>query len=164
MASLTPLSKGLIALAVVGAVASAVWNLGLKDWIDGRGDRAAQAAQPPRATPGIQQPFPDSGGNGGLISMPADPPAPQPPMPTPPTIAPAPPSPSGAAPSGLSMAANAEAGRRYMNSGDLSRARAHLEQAVQDGDGPSACLLGEMTLKGQGGIKADHEKAGSLFR
>ena len=37
MASLTPLSKGLIAVVIVGAMASAVWHLGLKDWMKARG-------------------------------------------------------------------------------------------------------------------------------
>ena len=50
MASLTPLSKGLIALAVIGGMASAVWHLGLKDKL---GSPAAQQAQPDPSTPGI---------------------------------------------------------------------------------------------------------------
>ncbi len=35
---------------------------------------------------------------------------------------------------------------------------------VKDGDGASACLLGEMTLKGQGGIRANQDEAARLFQ
>ena len=43
MATLTPLAKGLIGLAVIGGMASAVWNLGLKDYMAA----ATVAAQQP---------------------------------------------------------------------------------------------------------------------
>ena len=51
-----------------------------------------------------------------------------------------------------------------MESGDFAQARQHLEQAVQGGDAGAACHLGEMTLKGQGGIKADQDAAAKLFQ
>ena len=35
---------------------------------------------------------------------------------------------------------------------------------MRDGSGAAACLLGEMTLKGQGGIVADQEKSAALFQ
>jgi TPR repeat protein len=55
-------------------------------------------------------------------------------------------------------------GRKYLDSGNYAQARTYLEQAVQGGDGAAACHLGEMTLKGQGGIPADQEKAAKLFQ
>ena len=39
MASLTPLSKGLIGLAVLGGMASAAWHLYLKDRLGGAATR-----------------------------------------------------------------------------------------------------------------------------
>ena len=47
---------------------------------------------------------------------------------------------------------------------DFAQARSHLEQAVQGGDAGAACHLGEMTLKGQGGLKADQDAAAKLFQ
>ena len=44
------------------------------------------------------------------------------------------------------------------------RRRWFLEQAVQGGDAGAACHLGEMTLKGQGGITADQDAAAKLFQ
>ena len=55
-------------------------------------------------------------------------------------------------------------GRKLLDTGDHAQARIYLEQAVKGGDGAAACLLGEMTLKGQGGIPANQEKAASLFQ
>ncbi len=37
-------------------------------------------------------------------------------------------------------------------------------RSVQDGDAGAACLLGEMTLKGRGGIAASQDKAAKLFQ
>ena len=54
--------------------------------------------------------------------------------------------------------------RKLLAAGNFAQARVHLEQAVQGGDGAAACHLGEMTLKGQGGIPASQEKAASLFQ
>jgi TPR repeat protein len=65
---------------------------------------------------------------------------------------------------GLSPAEHAAQGRQFMESGDFAQARQHLEQAVQGGDAGAACHLGEMTLKGQGGIKADQDAAAKLFQ
>ena len=62
-----------------------------------------------------------------------------------------------------SPAEKGEIGRKFLDGGDFAQARIYLEQAVQGGDGASACRLGEMTLKGQGGIPADQEKAAKLF-
>ena len=150
MASLTPLSKGLIALAVVGAMASAVWHLGLKE-------RLGAASEPPppavNSTPAAPaEPAPQA----------APAPATAAPAPTPAPVTPAAP---GARPNTqLSAAENTEVGRKFLDSGNFAQARVHLEQAVQDGDGGSACHLGEMTLKGQGGIPANQDKATRLFQ
>lgn len=146
MASLTPLSKGLIAVAIVGAMASAVWHLGLKDWLAAR--NAPPATESVQAAPEPQVP----------VAVPAPPPVPDIPAPVPaPATAPTP------APTSTSVN-HAELGRKLLASGDYAQARSHLEQAVQGGDGGSACLLGEMTLKGQGGITASQDKAASLFQ
>ncbi len=145
MASLTPLSKGLIGLAVIGGMASAVWHLGLKDRL--QDDAGWQQSTPasPSATP----------------TTPAQPsavePAPSSPPSTPPAVA-------TAQASKLSVAENAETGRKLLDSGDYAQARVHLELAVQGGDGGAACHLGEMTLKGQGGIPANQDKAAKLFQ
>jgi TPR repeat protein len=150
MASLTPLSKGLIGLAVVGAMASAVWHLGLKERF------AARTETPPAATSAPAQTD---------VPAPLAPPAP---ATTPePSTAPAPapaPAATTAQAARLSAADNAELGRKLLDSGDFAQARVHLEQAVKDGDGGAACHLGEMTLKGQGGLPANQEKAASLFQ
>lgn len=171
MASLTPLSKGLIALAVVGAMSSAVWHLGLKGWL---AQRDAATARNGGATPtdvtGIQKPFPAPQPDTTVpVERPIDI-APAPPMPANPARRPSAgpdavaPANGGSSPARMSAAENAEAGRRLVDSGNFAQARPHLEQAVKDGDGPATCLLGEMTLKGQGGLAADHDKAGALFR
>ena len=55
-------------------------------------------------------------------------------------------------------------GRKAMSAGDFGQARKHLEAAVNAGDGGAACLLGEMTLKGQGGITANQEASAKLFQ
>lgn len=156
MASLTPLSKGLIGLAVVGAMASAVWHLVLKERM---GDGASAKWQ---ATPAATAPSPN-----------AAPPAPTPAEPVQveqaPTMAsPSVPSTAVTPPDGsLSAAENFEAGRKLMASGDFAQARPHLEAALNSGDstvdGAAACLLGEMTLKGQGGITANREASAKLF-
>ena len=147
MASLTPLSKGLIGLAVVGAMASAVWHLGLKEKFQGAMGTAQPTAQAPavQATP-TEAPV--------VVTIPA-------PATTPPQSTPAP---ASTTPTGMSAAEHAEAGRKLLESGNPAQARVHLEQAVQGGDASAACLLGEMTLKGQGGLVANHDKAAALFQ
>ncbi len=150
MASLTPLSKGLIAVAIVGAMASAVWHLGLKDWLAAR--NAPPVTESVQAAPEPQAPV--------AVAVPAPPPVPDIPAPAP---APAPATAPTPAPTSTSVN-HAELGRKLLASGDYAQARSHLEQAVQGGDGGSACLLGEMTLKGQGGITASQDKAASLFQ
>jgi hypothetical protein len=162
MASLTPLSKALIGLAVIGAVASAVWHLGLKDRFANPG---AGAVTSPMNAPAINNATPSEPN-----TAPGGPaPEPMPPAPsTQPAAVPAP----GPAPaqtrqlpaSKLSPAENAEAGRKLLGEGNFAQARLHLEQAVQGGDAAAACLLGEMTLKGQGGIPANQEKSAKLFQ
>lgn len=148
MASLTPLSKGLIGLAVVGAMASAVWHLALKD----RFGAPAQSA-PPASTVAM----PDAAPATQAVTPPAvTPPVAQPPQ--------APPAVARADAPGRSAAENAELGRKLLASGDFAQARVHLEQAVKDGDGSAACHLGDMTLKGQGGISASQEEATRLFQ
>lgn len=142
MASLTPLSKGLIGLAVVGAMASAVWHLALKERFN----------TPPSATAPSAQPAP------------SEPPSPSV-TPTPSSTPPPPSEAAAANPSGgMTPAEHAEKGRQLIESGDFAQARPHLEQAVQGGDAGAACHLGEMTLKGQGGIAADQEAAAKLFQ
>lgn len=139
MASLTPLSKGLIALAVVGGMASAVWHLGLKDWM------AARNAGPTAGSPA----------------------SPAPPVAVPSATVPAAPAPVAAetqAAARLSVAENAEKGRALVARGQPAQARAHLEAAAQAGDGPSACHLGEMALKGQGGLAANPQQAAQWFQ
>jgi TPR repeat protein len=146
MASLTPLSKGLIGLAVVGAMASAVWNLALKERFGTPSQPApASTAAAPDVAPATQP-----------VAPAVTPPAVQAPQ-TPPAAA------RADAP-GRSAAENAEIGRKLLASGDFAQARVHLEQAVKDGDGSAACHLGDMTLKGQGGISASQEEATRLFQ
>jgi hypothetical protein len=140
MASLTPLSKGLIALAVIGGMASAVWHLGLKDKL---GDPAAQQAQP--------------------APTPASPVTTADESPTAVTAAPTAVADTSAL-SKLSGYDNAETGRKLLERGNFVQARTHLEAAVKAGDGGAACHLGEMTLKGQGGIAANQEHAAKLFQ
>jgi hypothetical protein len=147
MASLTPLSKGLIALAVVGGMASAVWHLGLKDRIARSTTEQIQPANSPPV------PAPDTAPS--TIAAPSVPVAP----PSAPTVAPR----SGGA-NKLSPADNAEMGRKLMAGGEYSQARAYLEAAVQGGDGGAACHLGEMALKGQGGLTANQDQAAKLFQ
>jgi hypothetical protein len=140
MASLTPLSKGLIGLAVVGAMASAVWHLVLKERF-GAAPTASTATSTSPGTPGSS-----------VIS-------------TPPSTPPAASEPVVATGGGdLSAAEHAELGRQLLESGDFAQARAHLLLAVQGGNAGAACHLGEMTLKGQGGIPADQEAAAKLFQ
>jgi hypothetical protein len=157
MATLTPLSKGLIGLAVIGAVVSAVWNLGLKEFMakDGgsvSGSIPSSSTVPVRSLPPQAAPMPET----------LPPPAAE-------TSA-APSAPSSAAPvataggKALTAAESGEKGRQYLDAGDYPRARIFLEQAVKMGDGPAACHLGEMTLKGKGGIVADRDKSAALFQ
>ena len=178
MVTLTPLSKGLIGLAVIGAVASAIWHLALKDTVSewtGTPPATTESATPPPASPSappaavvVPTPTPEP--------SPAAPPVVEPPK-TPPSASPAvePPStPPVVSPKAepvkteqeihLSPAESSEKGRKLMDSGNYADARLYLEQAVKGGDGAAACLLGEMTLKGLGGIEASHDKAASLFQ
>lgn len=146
MASLTPLSKGLIGLAVIGAMASAVWNLALKERFASPGAAPTTTTLPTVAPASTDTPA-------AIVTPPL---ATQPTSPVAPAV-------SGSA-DGLSVAEHAEKGRQLMEASDFAQARGHLEQAVKGGDAGAACLLGEMTLKGQGGITADHEAAAKLFQ
>jgi hypothetical protein len=141
MASLTPLSKGLIGLAIVGGMASAVWHLGLKD----RFSAPVPSSSPSPATAPSSSSEPQPTAN---TSTPV----------TPPTSS------GNPVAAKLSAADNAERGRQLLDRGDFAQARVHLEQAVNDGDGSAACHLGDMTLKGQGGISANQEQAAKLFQ
>jgi TPR repeat protein len=148
MASLTPLSKGLIGLAVVGAMASAVWHLVLKERMGGGPASDWQTSSTPTQT------LPNS-------TLPTSAPALQ----TPTTAAPNPPTAAAITPiSGQSATENFDTGRKLMANGDFAQARKHLEAAVNAGDGAAACLVGEMTLKGQGGIPANQDAAAKLFQ
>ena len=178
MVTLTPLSKGLIGLAVIGAVASAIWHLALKDTVSewtGTPPTTTESATPPPASPSappaavvVPTPTPEP--------SPAAPPVVEPPK-TPPSASPAvePPStPPVVSPKAepvktepeihLSPAESSEKGRKLMDSGNYADARLYLEQAVKGGDGAAACLLGELHLKGLGGLEASHDKAASLFQ
>lgn len=148
MASLTPLSKGLIGMAVIGAMASAVWNLALKE-------RFASPDPSSAATTKATTPASTDTPAATVTPSPATP-ATSPVEPA----APATPVSSGV----LSAAEHAEKGRKLMEGSEFAQARDHLEQAVKGGDAGAACLLGEMTLKGQGGITADQEAAAKLFQ
>ena len=177
MASLTPLSKGLIALAVMGAMASAVWHLGLKDMLGGSPAPetlvASSTAQPtggvpntPTATisilPPPAAPDPVAAPRMGVQNNSAARPEPTP-APMPSEVPPAPaqrPAPAA----GLSSAENAEAGRKLLDSKSFAQARPYLERAVQGGDGGAACHLGDLHLKGQGGLAVDREKAASFYQ
>jgi TPR repeat protein len=143
MASLTPLSKALIGLAVVGGMASAVWHLALKD----RLGAAVQAASP--AARGAPEP--------AITPQAAA-------VPSPGKSGPPPASADNLVAPKLSAAENSELGRQLVERGDFAQARVHLEQAVKDGDGGAACHLGDMTLKGQGGISANQGQAAKLFQ
>ena len=168
MVTLTPLSKGLIGLSVIGAVASAVWHLALKDsvseWTETPPATTESAAPPaaPSAPPvAVVVPTPEP------EAPPAAPAVIEPPK-TPPNASPAV-SPKAEAvktepENHLSPAESSERGRKLMDSGNYAEARLYLEQGVKGGDGAAACLLGEMTLKGLGGIEANHDKAASLFQ
>lgn len=151
MASLTPLSKGLIGLAVVGAMASAVWHLGLKDRLGPMIDAATKPT--PSSTPSTPS-----------TAAPAVAPATAPTSVDVATSAGAPGVTGATAASRLSPAENAELGRQLLDSGNFAQARVHLELAVQGGDGSAACHLGDMTLKGQGGIAASQDQAAKLFQ
>ena len=142
MASLTPLSKGLIALAVVGGMASAVWHLALKE-------RLAQPTDTTTSKPTIATEITPN----NSVVLPRTPTQP------PPDAIPAPSAFSATDPS-----ADTATGRSLVQKGDFSQARPYLERAVQNGSGVAACLLGEMTLQGQGGIPADQEAAAKLFQ
>jgi len=179
MARLTPLSKGLIGLAVIGAVASTVWHLGLKDWLSGTDAPAFLSGMTAKAPPAettvsknvapvvVSSPAPpqEQPATSGVAKA-ATPPAASVPAPTADTVAPAASNATVQPVSGnhLSPAESGEMGRKFMDSGDFAQARTYLEQAVQGGDGAAACRLGEMTLKGQGGITADQDKAATLFQ
>lgn len=168
MASLTPLSKGLIGLAVLGGMASAVWHLYLKERM------TTGSAPPPAASAPMQQPPAVPTALPPVVRTPVEAPPPVPvATPTepvrPPPAAPlvVPPKANNAnntKANGLSASENAETGRRLLANNDFAAARSHLEQAVKDGDAAAACLLGEMTLKGQGGIPASQDKAAALFQ
>ena len=169
MASLTPLSKGLIALAVIGGMASAVWHLGLKEKVGG--DAASFIASLAVSKPAAEVSAPVAPTIAPPVQM--APAVVQAETPVPPSVSSTPPAPQkveALAPTPVStlspaeISENAEAGRKAMVAGDFAKARKHLELAVQGGDGAAACLLGEMTLKGQGGIAANQEKAASLFQ
>lgn len=159
MASLTPLSKGLIGLAVVGAMASAVWHLVLKERMGGGATaewQAAPAATAPSPNAAQPAPTPAEPVHAGQAPTMASPNVPN-------GLGTAVTTPDGS----LSAAEHFEAGRKLMASGDFAQARPHLETALNSGDsavnGAAACLLGEMTLKGQGGITANREASAKLF-
>ncbi len=183
MVTLTPLSKGLIGLAVIGAVASAIWHLALKDTVSewtGTPPATTESATPPPAVPSappaavvVPTPTPQPAPAAPpVIEPPKTPPSSSPAVEstsTPPAVEPPPvshkPEPVKTEPENhLSPAESSEKGRKLMDSGNYADARLYLEQAVKGGDGAAACLLGELHLKGLGGLEASHDKAASLFQ
>lgn len=162
MATLTPLAKGLIGLTIIGGVVSAVWNLGLKEHFAGApaatggsvatGSAVQSIAVPPTLPTAVPP---------ASTSRPA--PAAVPPAPTAVPAAATQVAPAAGA-QALTAAESSEKGRQLLEAGNYAQARIFLEQAVKMGDGPAACRLGEMTLKGQGGIAADRDKSASLFQ
>ena len=182
MVTLTPLSKGLIGLAVLGAVASAIWHLALKDTVSeltGTSPATTQSAAPAPAAPSappaavivptpVPQPAPAAP---PVIEPPKTPPSPPaveppstPPAVEPPAVSPKPEPVKTEPENQLSPAESSEKGRKLMDSGNYVDARFYLEQAVKGGDGAAACLLGELHPKGLGGLEASHDKAASLFQ
>ncbi len=179
MASLTGLSKAIIGLVVVGAVAATVWQLGFR----GRAEGIA-AAKSGNATPKPSSTTPPGGAVAALPVAPAAPAtptvaaapatvpvAPSNPVPERPVKAVAPAADAAKAPlasldpsSRAAAAQESESGRKALHNGDFALARVHLERAVKGGDAAAACYLGEMTIKGQGGIPANQDKAAELFR
>lgn len=176
MASLTPLSKKLIGLAVVGAMASAVWHLALKDRFASKPETPSVVATQPHgdassshgsSTPPLQPP---------LVNGPGAKPESNPnldPNPNPSVtiqaaaVAPEPsvvPQPAQADASGFSAAEHAEKGRQMIEAGNFQQARGYLEKAVEGGDGGAACHLGDMFLKGQGGLHASPGQAAKLYQ
>ncbi len=131
MANLTPLSKGLIGLAVVGVMVSAVWHLLLKPQANPASPDTPAPAQAAGFAPAQATALPNQK---AIALTPAQ------------------------------SLEYAEAGRQLINKGDFEQARAHLELAVQGGNPSAACLLGDMTLKGQGGLHASRELAASLYQ
>lgn len=151
MASLTPLSKGLIGLVVLGGMASAVWHLGLKDRWPQMAEQWLPSLTASKAPTTPTEPIPPSTA--------VSPPPSEAPSQTPSTMN------AKAEPQGTaSSAQRAEVGRKLLASGQYDQARVHLEAAAQGGDGAAACHLGEMTLKGQGGIAANQEQAAKWFQ
>lgn len=148
MASLTPLSKGLIGLAVVGAMASAVWHLVLKERMD-------NGANPVAQTTSASVPVESDTGQTAPTQV----------VPTPNITEPAPPNEVAQTGSTHSSAAeNFEKGRQLMDAGDYAQARKFLKAAIDAGDGNAACLLGEIRLKGLGGDPANQDAAAKLFQ
>jgi hypothetical protein len=172
MASLTGLSKAIIALAVIGVVGATVWQLGFKNRPGGAAPMAAQPAPKSPSTPalaGAARPAPAAPA-AAPVPVPAPvaaappPAAPMAPAPPPKAAVPTPEPVAAPAAPRVSTAEDAEAGRKYLHNGEFNLARVHLERAVKGGDAASACHLGEMTLAGQGGIVANRDKAAELFR
>ena len=177
MVTLTPLSKGLIGMAVLGAVASAIWHLALKDTVSelkGTSPATTQSAAPapdapiaPPAAVVVPTPVPQPAPAAPTVieppKTPPSPPAVEQPS-TPPAVSPKPEPVKTEPDNQLSPEESSVKGRKLMDSGNYVDARFYLEQAVKGGDGAAACLLGELTLKGLGGIEASHDKAASLFQ
>jgi NitT/TauT family transport system substrate-binding protein len=65
MAKLTPMAKGLIAIAIVGGTGAAAWKLGLRDLLQGKVADSGQGAQ--GSTTGEGAPPPPAGPSGGPL-------------------------------------------------------------------------------------------------
>ena len=157
MARLTPLSKALVAVIVIGAAGSAAWNLALKDMNLGSLPASISDLVRKQMDKAESVPTPTA----SPAPAPAEAATPAPSATSAPTPAPMAADPAPA--SGRSADALVEEGRRLAAAGDFVRARKPLEEAVQLGNGAAACMLGDLVMKGQGGT-ADPARAGELFR
>lgn len=171
MATLTPLSirliRGLVIVAVLGAMGSAAWHLALKDRFSGNAEVPQSSVSQPTA-----EPLPSAPGQGPSVvttpsTAPEAPPSPSlaqrptPPEPEPAVVQPLP-EPSSS--SSMTAAQHAERGRQLVERKRFEEARPHLETAIEQGDGGSACHLGDMFLKGQGGLVPSPGQAARLYQ
>lgn len=161
MAQLTPLSKGLLGLIIVGGMVSVAWNLVLKERVaqlfPGGFTGGPIQATPEAAPPSISTVPASSQGPASARSS-----APVPVQPAPAAVVAPILSPSSN--KGMTTEQLAEEGRRLAAEKDYVRARPYLEDAVKQGSASAACMLGDMTMKGLGGLKPNSQRAGELFQ
>ena len=164
MASLTRLSRTLLYVAVIGGMASAAWHLALKDRFSGKAEAPEASVSQPAA-----EPLPSALGQAPSVvpTTPEATPMPslaQRPAPPPPEPAVVQPLPEPSSTSNMTAAQHAERGRQMVERKKFEEARPHLETAIEQGDGGSACHLGDMFLKGQGGLVPSPGQAARLYQ